>query len=305
MLRRGTAVFVALLLPVLAAAAPRLNFIRNVAALHELAGERVTILYAIGDNNKVDTFLDVFTDHANRAETLKVENAVQLGQHVVGASTDELVLRRIRHDHPADVYLGVNAFTCTTTDHEGEGSERDTSGDRVRRHHIWTDAVCTARIDVLDPNAKRVLSFAVRGEGTSPRVAEMTAEERGVALEQAARYAALSAAESVTPRRVRESIELDDSAPQFDEALAMIHSERLRDARAILETALRQHPESAALHFDLAAVCEASGDVQAARDHFREALRLAPNTQQYRSEMHMFRRRNEKTPPKSSAALRP
>lgn len=297
MLRRGTAAVVALLLPVLAAAAPRLNFIRNVAPLHELAGERVTILYAIGDSDKIDTFLDVFTDHANRAETLKVENAVQHGQHVVGASTDELVLRRIRREHPADVYLGINAFTCTMTDHEGEGSERDTAGERVKRHHVWTDAVCSARIDVLDANAKRVLSFPVRGEGTSPRVGELTAEERGVALEQAARYAALSAAESVTPRRVRESIELDDSAPQFDEALAMIHSERLRDARAILETALRQHSDSAALHFDIAAVCEASGDLQAARDHFREALRLSPNTKQYRSEMHMFRRRNEKTLP--------
>jgi len=297
MTRCGAAVLAALLLPIVAAAAPRLTFIRNVAPLHELAGERVTILYAIGDSAKVDTFLDVFTDHANRSETLKVENAVQHGQHVVGASTDEFVLRRIRREHPADVYLGINAFTCTMTDHQGEGSERDSAGERVKRHHIWTDAVCTARIDVLDASAKRTLTFSVRGEGTSPRVAEMTDEERGVALEQAARYAALSAAESVSPRRVRETIELDDTAPAFGEALAMIQSERLGDARAILETALRQHPASAALHYDIAAVCEAVGDLQAARDHFREALRLSPNTKQYRSELDLFKRRTEKNTP--------
>ncbi|HJW94230.1 MAG TPA: tetratricopeptide repeat protein [Thermoanaerobaculia bacterium] len=302
---RRSAVFAALLLPVITSAAPRLNFIRNVPALHELAGERVTILYAIGDSNKVDTFLDVFADHTNRASTLKVENAVDHAQHLVSASTDESTLRRIRRDHPADVYLGVNAFTCTMNDHNGEGSEHDTAGDRVKRHHVWTDAVCTARIDVLDANAKRVESFTVRGEGTSPRVAEMTPEERGIALEQAARYAALSAAESVTPRRVRESIELDDTAPSFGEILAMIQADRLSDARAILETGLRQHPSSGALHFDMAAVCEALGDLQAARDHFREALRLVPGSKPYRTELDLFKRRTEKAPPKSSAALRP
>jgi len=303
MIRRSAAVLAALL-PLIATAAPRLNFMRYVPALHELGGERVTILYAIGDSNKVDTFIDVFTDHANRAETLKVENAVEHGQHVVSAATDDFTLRRIRRDHPADVYLGINAFSCTMTDHSGEGSEHDTTGERVRRHHVWTDAVCSARIDVLDANAKKVQSFTVRGEGTSPRVGELTAEERDVAMEQAARYAALSAVDSVTPRRVRETVELDDTAPAFGEALAMIQSERLGDARAILEIALRRHPESAALHFDIGAISEALGDVASAGEHFGEALRLAPHSKQYRTELDLFHRRNPKTPPRSSAALR-
>lgn len=302
---RRSAVFAALLLPIVASAAPRLNFVRHVSPLHQLAGERVAILYAIGDSDKVDSFLEVFTDHTNRASTLKVDNAVEHGQHLVSASTDEFTLRRIRRDHPAEVYLGVNAFTCTMTDHGGEGSEHDTTGERVKRHHVWTDAVCTARIDVLDSNAKRVETFTVRGEGTSPRVSDLTPEERGIALEQAARYAAISAAESVTPRRVRESIELDDTAPSFGEFMSMIQAERLSDARAILEISLRQHPASGPLHFDMAAVCEALGDLQAARYHYREALRLAPDSKPYRTELDLFRRRYEKTPPKSSAALRP
>lgn len=293
MIRRSAA-FLAALLPLIATAAPRLTFVRKVPALHELGGERVTILYAIGDSNKVDSFVDVFTDHANRADTLKVENAVEHGQHVVSAATDDFTLRRIRRDHPADVYLGINAFTCTMTDHSGEGSEHDTTGERVRRHHLWTDAVCSARIDVLDANAKRIESFTVRGEGTSPRVGELTAEERDVALEQATRYAALSAVDSVTPRRVRETVELDDTAPAFGEALAMIQAERLGDARAILAIALRQHPDSAALHFDIAAISEALGDVASAGEHFGRALRLAPHSKQYRTELDLFRRRNEK-----------
>jgi Tfp pilus assembly protein PilF len=79
--------------------------------------------------------------------------------------------------------------------------------------------------------------------------------------------------------------------------MAMIQADRLGDARAILEIGLRQHPSSSALHFDMAAVCEALGDLQAARDHFREALRIAPDSKQYRSELDLFRRRNEKTRP--------
>ncbi len=294
MIRRSTALLTAVLLPVVAAAAPRINFIRPITPLHPLGGERAAILYAIGDSDKIDTFLDELTDRANRAGTLKLENAVEHRQHYVSPTTDEATLRRIRHDHPADVYLGINAFTCTMTDHTGEGSERDTAGERVKRKHVWTDAVCSAHIDVLDGAAKKLLSFTVRGEGTSPRVAEMTQEERGIALEQAARYAAISAAESMTPRQVRESIELDDTAPSFHEAMAMIDAERLADAKAILETAVRQHPKSAPLHFNLGAVSEALGDLQSARDHFREALRLSPEHQQYRSELDLFRRRNEK-----------
>src|SRR3954463_14844059 len=106
MIRRSAALLAALL-PLIATAAPHLNFVRKVPALHELGGERVTILYAIGDSNKVDTFIDVFTDHANRAEMLKVENGVEHRQHVFGAATDDFPLRPTRREHPADVYLGI------------------------------------------------------------------------------------------------------------------------------------------------------------------------------------------------------
>ena len=48
----------------------------------------------------------------------------------------------------------------------------------------------------------------------------------------------------ITPRVVRETIEMDDSAPSFDEGMSMIRSERLEDARAIWEVTLRQHRDS-------------------------------------------------------------
>ena len=110
----------------------------------------------------------------------------------------------------------------------------------------------------------------------------MTDEDRGVALEQAARYAAIEASESILPRRVRESIELDESAPEFDRGAAMIDAGRLDAARTLWESELTRNDASAALHYDVGAVCEAIGDLGCAREHYREASRIAPGEIKYR-----------------------
>ncbi|HWS70479.1 MAG TPA: tetratricopeptide repeat protein, partial [Thermoanaerobaculia bacterium] len=229
--------------------------------------------------------------HASRV--FHYENAIEHQQHIVRNHIDEAEFTSLRREHPADVYLGINQFTCSLSEHDAEGSERDVDGARVRRRHVWADALCSARIDILDGvSGKRTMSFQVRGEGTSPRVMELTAEERNIALDQAARYAAIQAQEKITPRTVRESIELDDTAPSFDEGNSMITASRFDDARAIWEAALRRHHDSAALQYNLGAVCEAMGDLRAARDYYQQALRLSPKEMRYRVELDLFRKRN-------------
>ena len=96
----------------------------------------------------------------------------------------------------------------------------------------------------------------------------------------------------ITPRIVRETIELDQTAPAFDEGLSMIQSNRFEDARAIWEVALRRNRNSAALNFNLGAVCEATGDVAAARKFFQAAVRLSPDERRYREELELLQRRN-------------
>lgn len=275
-----------------ALAAPRVSFVRTIPALHDLGAQSdIVLIYAIGDSDRIGTFVDAFADHTGRE--LHFENAIEHRQHLVGNRIDDASFAALRREHPADVYLGINQFTCTLTEHTAEGSERDVDGARVKRKHVWTDALCSARIDVLDgAKGKRTMSFAVKGEGTSPRVAELTDEERNVALDQAARYAAIDAQEKITPRKVRESIELDDTAPAFDEGVAMIVASRFDDARAIWESALRRHQGSAALQYDLGAVCEAMGDLRAARDYYQQALRLSPQESRYRLGLDLFRKRN-------------
>jgi len=269
---------------------PRITFTRTVAPAHDLApAESLAVIYAIGDSNKIESFLEHFVDLVSRAGVLHIANAVENNHHML---VDDLSFRAVRREHPADAYLGINRFTCTGTERSGEGSEYLDSGDRVKRLHHWIDAVCSARIDVLNADGKRILSYTARGEGTSPRSVSLTADERDVAYEQAARYAAVSAAEGITPRSVRETIELDKSAPSFDDGFSMVSSERLEDARAIWQAAAVRHRDSAPLYFNLGAVSEAIGDLAAARDYYEKASRLSPKERHYRTELNLFRRRN-------------
>jgi tetratricopeptide (TPR) repeat protein len=152
--------------------------------------------------------------------------------------------------------------------------------------------VCQARLDIYSEAGRRLFSFRVRGEGTSPRASTLSDEERDVAFEQAARYAALNAADAITPRVVRESIELDDRAPSLEEGLDLIAAGRVANARAAWEAALRRNRDSAALQYNLSAVSEALGDLPAAQRYLQAAVRLSPREPRYRTGLDLFLQRN-------------
>jgi Flp pilus assembly protein TadD len=134
-------------------------------------------------------------------------------------------------------------------------------------------------------------TFFVTGAGTSPRAEKATDEDRALAIERAVRHAASEAAHRMTPRRVRESIALDDTAPAFAEGMAMIDAGRFADARKIWEAALQTGATSAPLRYNLGAVCEALGDRRAAELHYNAARQLAPGQPRYADELKLFLRR--------------
>ena len=257
-MRWRSAVLLQLLLgPSLFAVSPRISYERVHPAAHDLGRARdLAIVHVVGDSDATDAFVEHFLDQVNHSGFLQARDA----RDATG---------------PADAYLAVRTFSCETFNREGEGSVRDPDGKRVKRKQVWVDAVCTTRIDVMGRDMKRLSSFYGRGEGTSPHVSEASEDERVLALRQAARYAAIDAAERITPRRVREHIPLDDEAPAFEEGMSLIDSGLLREARVTWENALRQHPRNAGLHFNLAAVCEALGDAKAAEKHKKAARELA------------------------------
>jgi hypothetical protein len=146
---------------------PRITFMRTMAPAHDLApAESLAVIYAIGDHVKIEAFVEHFVDLVSRAGLLRITNAVENNHHML---VDDLSLRNVRRAHPADAYLGINRFTCTGTERIGQGSEPLDNGERVKRLHHWIDAVCSARIDVLSSDGKKLFSYTARGEGTSPR----------------------------------------------------------------------------------------------------------------------------------------
>lgn len=259
--------------PFLFAVSPRIAFERVLPAVHDIGRDKdVAIVEAISSSPRIDDFVEQFVYQANHSGFHRIRDA----RTATG---------------PADVFLVIKTFACDTTIREGEGSVRDYEGNRIKRTVKWADAICRARVDIMSREMKWVSSFYGKGEGTSPRVEEVSDAEREVAVQQAARYAAVDAAERITPRRVKETIPLDETAPELEQGLALIDSGRLREARGHWETALRQSPRSAPLHFNLGAVCEALGDRKAAQAHYTAAHQLAPKEERYASEMRLFERR--------------
>lgn len=277
--------------PAVDGATARLTFTRVLPAPHDLGGaQSLAVVYAIGDSDKVTAFVEHLVEYIDRSGTMRVENAVENNQHL--PLFDAASVKRLRRDHPADAYVGVSLFTCNGVQHSAEGSERDSTGERIRRVHVWVDASCEARLDLRGADGRRMFTLRTRGEGTSPRATSLSDEERDVAFEQAARYAALNAADMITPRLQKETIELDDSAPDFDAAMAMINSDQLREARSLWESDLRTHRNSAPLLYDLGAVCEAIGDYPAAHRYLQSAVKISPSERRYRDELLLLQRRS-------------
>src|SRR5512142_985697 len=249
---RYVCAFVLMAVAMPAGAASRLSFERVVPARQDLHGaEDLLITYAIADNEKVSTFLDTFVEQANRAGTLRVTDVTRIEHSTERSHRWRRAPRYLEQRTPADAFLRVEVFTCTATAKTGEGRAYDVDGNRVPRTVRWFDAVCQAHIDVIAKKSSgKIAELNVRGEGTSTRVEGALSEgERDTALEQAARFAAIAAAEEITPRRVRETIELVESAPEFARGMAEVDADNFDQARRLWEDAVTRHPGSAALEF--------------------------------------------------------
>ena len=288
---RLTAAAAMLVVAMSASAAPRVAYFRTLPPPHRLPGEDVAIVYAVGDAAFLAPFVESFIEHANRSGLLRID-AVSRPQLYARQLPDAMTMSRIRRQYPRDVYLGIGPATCDRKEKSGEGSTHDADGHRIREHHEWMDVSCTAAVNIIDASSGGTVgSFRVHGEGTSPRAISLSDEERMLAIEQAAHMAAFSATEAISPRPVRESIELDESVPDFDRVLSLIDAGRLPAARRLLEQSLRRDGDSAAVHYDVAAICEALGDLDAALTHYEAAKRLAPANRQYSHELGEFRKR--------------
>jgi hypothetical protein len=259
------ALSIALLVPsAVHAASPRIAFERVLPATHDLGDARdIAIVNAASADPLVEKFIDELMRHVGRSGVMTLRD--------VRSTTG-----------PADAHLDIKTFRCDSVVRETEAAGRPAR---------QVNAVCGVRIDVLSRFLKPVSTFFARGEGTSKRVEAVQSDDREHTLHDAAKFAAIDAAERITPRRVRESILLDDTAPAFEEGMVLIDDGRFADARALWLRAMQTEPRSAPLRFNLAAVSEAMGDRRAAELHYNAARHLAPKEPRYANEAKLFAQR--------------
>jgi hypothetical protein len=258
-------------------------FERRIPAPFDLAdAEEIVVVSAIGDTTAVDFLVEQIAEQTAKGGTLRVRDA--------RGRRHPFLFETLRKNEPADAYLAVRAFTCTADKRGGEGSTRDADGNRIKQREEWIEARCSAHLEILSTKGPRV-TVPIKGEGASNHVARVTDEQTEDAVLHATRFAAIDAVEKISPRRVRESVPLDETGAAFQEGLAMIEVGRLSEARGIWEHELRKRPREASLHFNLAAICEALGDRTAAEQHYVAARQLAPGETRYASEYRAFVRR--------------
>src|SRR5690349_4430723 len=156
MLRLRHVCAIALFAATTAEGASRLTWDRTVAPARSLgAAQDLVIVYAIGDNDKIATFIDVFIDQTNREGTLRVVDPTMFEHSTERSRRWRRPPKYAENRFPADAYLKIDAFRCQTSERSGEGSAYDVNGNRVRELHKWIDAICVAHIDALSKDRKK------------------------------------------------------------------------------------------------------------------------------------------------------
>jgi hypothetical protein len=111
--RAGVVILAAALCAAEAGAAARVTFERTIpAAQNPVSATDLTLIYAIGDNDRISTFLDSFIDQANRSEVLRLLELSEEERGVLRGPLDAAKIAKLRKRFPAEIYVRVTAFTC-------------------------------------------------------------------------------------------------------------------------------------------------------------------------------------------------
>jgi len=176
----------------------------------------------------------------------------------------------------ADAWGGIRLLGCAAT----ERSQQVTRGGGVSAVTVteyWWEGSCPAELTVADADGKTLTTLEVEGRFESTR----SERREGQGVQEQVYWAAVDDAakrliDAVNRKRLRQPVPFDTAAPLATEGLAEIDAGRLPAARTLWEGALAANPSAAGLRFNLAAVCEALGDLPAAKAGYEEALRLLP-----------------------------
>ncbi|HVT05330.1 MAG TPA: hypothetical protein VHL58_18355 [Thermoanaerobaculia bacterium] len=178
-----------------------------------------------------------------------------------------------------DITLRAHLDDFTT--HNGSSRRGSEQNNTSASSEYWVDARCSLHVEIYDPSGASITALNVTGASTSSHGPALSAAMEHEAKENAARRAGAAAGAKISPRRVTESIRLERDVPRFDEAYRLIRDGSFDKARDLWVTVVRSDDHSAALRYDLGAVCEALGDQAAARANYDAAIRLNPLEPKY------------------------
>jgi len=176
----------------------------------------------------------------------------------------------------ADLYIESVSCKCRAAGYPlGDGSGMS-----------WYAGACQASFRVSDPDDRQLAIVTVKGQSE-----EKTDFLDFSAFLTSGKRMMVELAKMLRPHERTLVIETDRNVPGEKQAARLLRKNDYAGARAVWERELEAHPEHAGLHFSLAAVADAIGDVDSARRHYEEAVRLAPDEEKYARFKGYFERR--------------
>lgn len=248
--------------------AAKVTFTRTVPPLHRLDAppHRIALLSLKGRTDEcAHPFLVIELRDGIKATGGVLESVTHL----------KMSIEERRAATPADLYLTSEDCVCR--------SEPRPVGDGT----YWYAGACAARIRLSDAKGRDLGSVTLSG----------TSDEKTDVVDFGAHITSgkemmRQLVKMIRPHEMTFVIETDRKAPGEKEAARLIKKKDFAGARAVWEGQLAANPDNAAIHFSLAAVTEVLGDIQAARHHYEEAVRLGPGEEKHARFKGYFEERN-------------
>ena len=282
--------------PLLALAAascgPGVSLSRVVPAPVNLGPVKTLALVdARGPDREVERFVGSLLYEERSRGFYQVVDARSYRVRVADLTRDRRRAEDLLADVKADVYFELLVAGCSARERSKVVEEKQKDGTKVSKTKWWYEAECSVTFDMVDRAGNDLASFEVVGTHETSLREKSQSWERDTSLSAAIDDAARLGASRFTPHRVTESIALEKEAPMGPEGIELVEAGRYDEARRMWERARDQHGDVAALRYNLGAVCEALGDVNAARREYGEAIRLAPGKERYRQALDKLEQR--------------
>jgi Tetratricopeptide repeat len=249
--------------------AAKITFTRTVPPRHRFDGpsNRIALLSLEGRTAECShPFLVIELMNGIKATGAVFEDAT---------SRKKMTVEERRAATPADLYLTSEDCVCRAAERPvGDGTS-------------WYAGACAARIRLSDAKGRDLGAVSLSG----------TSEEKTDVVDFGAHISSgkqmmRQLVEMIRPHEMTLVFETDRKAPGDKEASSFIKKKDFAGARAVWEAQLAANPNNAAIHFSLAAVTEALGDIDAARKHYEEAVRLGPGEEKHARFKGYFEERN-------------